>query len=143
MACAVLGGLCDNTSVQGLQLHAVCQAQHLVWHPHVSAALTQLLLRNSTLQRLLLSGPPGYLDQRIPAYQPPPHILNPHAPPPEWVQVGLAENRGVVLLDAEDCFLGDKGGTALGIALRNNRTLLSLKLVGLRAAVLRCACRRG
>ena len=47
-----------------------------------------------------------------------------------WAHGGLAENKSITELNVEGCDLGDAGLTALGQALRVNRTLTALKIDG-------------
>ena len=54
---------------------------------------------------------------------------------PAWALGGLAQNTGLKELNVAFCDLGDAGFTAMGQALRENRTLTSLKLDGNRVSL--------
>lgn len=85
-------------------------------------------------------GPGWYLSDEILCEEfmgksPPAQALAAASAHPSWALGGLALNKGLTELNVQYCDLADAGYTALGQALRQNRTLTSLKLDGNRVSL--------
>ena len=112
---AALGGLCHNKTVSGVSLYSEVgqtYGAHQPLVPEVLRALTTLLVHNSTIKTLLLHDQDAGSKADLCAF----------------FTTGVAQNKGLTTLDVENLGLGNAGVTALGQALRQNRTLTSLRM---------------
>lgn len=130
-----------NTSVKKLDLSsnsmsAISSPFFPRWHSFVNAAPTQGLVYCEGDQ-----GPGWYLSDEVLCQEftspksPSPDALATASSHPAWALGGLALNKGLTELNVQYCDLADAGYTALGHALRQNRTLISLKLDGNRVTL--------